>query len=202
MKIKLLSICLSVICIGLSPCVQAQSSDSLHVKKKRLVGVKGYVGGVYERAPVGSEQTNSFGWQAAVILKNHIELGAYGQSFTSNSYRKQLIFPNNFQMNYKHAGFILGYRTSLENSFDFSLATKVGFGEVKWTQVETGSPFLADEFSLIQVQGGVDFLLDDLVALNAFVGYRWMKQLEITGLSNSDINGFFFGLAVKVGKFR
>lgn len=178
-------------------------SDSLEVEKKRSpLAIKGYIGGVYENAPVAPSHTNSFGFQTAVILKDHIEVGFYNLSYSKENYRERLIFPNAFQMNYKHAGFIVGYRTNLDREYEFNVESKIGFGEVKWAQVDNGDAFLTDKFSVLQLQTSVDYLLANFLALNAFLGYRWMKQLDITGLTNDDFNGFYFGLAVKLGKFR
>ncbi|WP_422362277.1 hypothetical protein [Reichenbachiella sp.] len=200
MKIRL-SILFLMIVLGTTTRSFAQS-DSLKIEKRKSpLGIKGYIGGVYENATVAPDHTKSFGVQAAVILKNHIEVGFYNLAYTNNNYRERLIFPNIFQMNYKHAGFVLGYRTNLEKDYEFNVESKVGFGEVKWAQVETGDAFLVDKFSILQLQISVDYLLANFLALNAFVGYRWMKQLEITGLENEDFNGVYFGLAVKVGKF-
>lgn len=178
-------------------------SDSLKVEKVRKpLKVRGYVAAVYESAPVAGERTNSFGVQAGLLLKNHFQLGFYGLNFSSDQYRKPLIFPNTFQMNYKHAGALIGYRTDLEQNFQFNLESKIGFGEVKWDQVETGRHFLADKFQMIQLQGGIDYLLTKFIAINGFVGYRWMQNLEITGLTNEDFEGMYFGVALKAGIFK
>ena len=118
------------------------------------------------------------------------------------NYRERLIFPNSFQMNYKHGGFVLGYRTNLDRDYEFNIESKIGFGEVKWTLVETGEPFLTDKMRLLQLQMSVDYVLAKFVALNAFTGYRWMGGLDITGLTNDSFNGFYVGLAIKIGKFK
>ncbi|MEP5364291.1 MAG: hypothetical protein ABJQ37_10645 [Reichenbachiella sp.] len=175
--------------------------DTLQIEKKPLK-IRGYIGGVYENAPVAPDHTNSFGIQAAVIMKNHIEIGFYNLIYNDNKYQERLIFPNSFQMNYKHAGFVLGYRTNLERDYEFNFESKVGFGEVIWSHSETGEAFLSDKFRVLQLQVSVDYILAKFLAVNAFAGYRWMNQLEITGLSNDDFNGLSFGLVMKVGKFR
>lgn len=193
---------LLMILMGVSTSTLAQS-DTLSVEKQKSpLALKGYVAGVYENAPVSSEHSNSFGLQAALIWKNHFQIGFYNMINNNNEYREQLIFPNSFQMNYKHGGFVLGYRTNLDRAFEFNIESKIGFGEVKWTQVETGDAFLVDKFKLLQFQISVDYMLAKFLALNAYLGHRWMSDLEITGLNNDDFNGFYFGLAMKLGKFR
>lgn len=177
--------------------------DSLAIEKEsRFSKIKGYVAGVYEGASVSSSHTSSFGFQAGIIVKNHLQLGFYNLSHGSNNYRQQLIFPNTFEMNYKHAGLLLGYRTYFDKNFEFNVESKWGFGEVKWDQVETGSAFLADKFHMIHLQVSMDYMLAKFLVLNAFFGHRWMNGLDITGLSSDDFNGLFYGVTVKVGKFK
>ncbi|MEP2023063.1 MAG: hypothetical protein ABJH98_10870 [Reichenbachiella sp.] len=201
MKIHSLILLLSVL-LGLTFQSIAQS-DSLKIeKKKKPLMIRGYVAGVYESAPVSTDRTNSFGVQAAVILKKHFQVGFYGLNFSSKEYRRQLIFPNTFQMNYKHAGILVGYRTSLEKNIEFNLVSKYGFGEVKWDQVETGYQFLADKFRMFHLQASADYLVTKLIAVNAFMGYRWMQDLDITGLTNESYTGLYYGLAIKVGVFK
>ncbi|MEP3390639.1 MAG: hypothetical protein ABJO02_20770, partial [Reichenbachiella sp.] len=89
-----------------------------------------------------------------------------------------------------------------ERDYEFNFESKVGFGEVIWSHSETGEAFLSDKFRVLQLQVSVDYILAKFLAVNAFAGYRWMNQLEITGLSNDDFNGLSFGLVMKVGKFR
>ncbi|UXX79300.1 hypothetical protein N7E81_18260 [Reichenbachiella carrageenanivorans] len=178
-------------------------TDSLQVAKKRPPRkVKGYVAGVFERAPVAPGYTNSYGVQAAVILMHHMEVGFFGSKYTDDGYRQLLIFPNKFQMNYKQAGVLLGYRTHLEKKYEFNVESKLGFGEVRWLQVERNTAFMADKFQMLHLQGGMDYMLVDFLAFNAFVGYRWMNDLDIDGLSNLDFKGLYCGIGLKVGLFK
>lgn len=177
-------------------------SDSTKMEQKQPFKLRGYVGGVYERSSVAPVHTNSFGLQAALLIKKHWQLGFYGLRHTNGKYREQLIFPNSFQMNYKHAGLLIGYRTNLERKYEFNVESKYGFGEVKWAELSTGNSFLADRFRILQVQFSVDYLLTGFFAINGFVGYRTMQALDITGLENSDFDGIYYGVAVKLGKFR
>ncbi|MEO9967807.1 MAG: hypothetical protein ABJF11_18590 [Reichenbachiella sp.] len=191
----LLGVCIALQSYGQSDSLQLDSQG----QSRKLYG---YIGGVVENALVDSEQTTSIGLQAAVILKRHWQLGMYGTSHTSNSFREQLIFPNFFQMNYKHAGVLVGYRTHLEKKFEFNLESKIGWGEVKWNQVDSGQPFLADRIGIVQLQGSVDLILTDFLVINGFAGYRWMNGLAITGLENDDFEGINYGLVAKIGIFR
>lgn len=193
---------LLIILIGISLNSFGQT-DSLSVEKEKTRGAfKGFVGGLYERSSVDPGYTNSFGLQVAVILKNQIQLGFYGVSYTSNNYRKRLIFPSAYQMNYKHAGLSLGYRTYLEKDYEFFIESKMGLGEVKWDLMEAGSAFLSDKFILYQLQAGLDYMLAEILALSPFIGYRWMTGLKITGLENQSFNGLYYGVTLKVGKFK
>jgi len=177
--------------------------DSLKIEKvKKPFKIMGYGAVVYERALVSSQHTNSFGIQTAVILNEHLQLGFYGLNQSNTQYRRQLIFPNTFQMNYKHAGMLIGYRTNFGKIFGFNIESKLGFGEAKWDQVETGRPFLADKFRMFHLQVSIDYLLTRFIALNAFFGYRWMDDLDITGLTNEDFKGVNYGLMIKMGVFK
>lgn len=187
---------------GLGWSSQAQTDTLKTEKVKKPMMLKGYVAAAYENAPVASDRTSSFGVQAGLIFRKHFQIGFYGLNFSSNEFRKSLIFPNTFQMNYKHAGFLLGYRTDLDKNYQFNFESKVGFGEVKWDQVETGYHFLADKFQMTHLQIGADYLLTKHLAVNAFAGYRWMYGLDITGLTNEEFSGWYYGLALKAGLFK
>lgn len=188
--------------------VQAQQdSTEVEVEEKveivrKPLNIQGYVGGIYEQSPVSSHYTNSLGVQTALILKKHWQLGCYAVNYSKDHYRKQLIFPNSFQMNYKHGGFLLGYRTYMNKPYEITIESKVGFGEVKWKRVESERTFLADRFNMFHIQAGVDYMLTRFMALHAFSGYRWMNGLNITGLNSDDFKGFYWGFMFKIGMFR
>lgn len=197
----LYSVCLSLLLV-----VSFQSFgqiDSLEQKEeKNPINIKGYVSAYYERSPVSDGYANHLGLQGAVIFKQHVQLGLYGVSYTNSNYQQRLIFPNIFQMNYKHGGFMLGYRTNLKHNFEFNVESKLGFGEVKWEQVETNSAFLTDRFTMLHLQGSLDYLLSKFIVVNGFLGYRWMNGLDITGLADEDFKGVYYGMAIKIGLFK
>lgn len=180
---------------------QVDTDREVEIVRKPLK-IQGYVGGVYEQAPVSSLYTNSLGIQGALLLKEHWQLGFYSVNFRSDQYRKQLIFPNFFQMNYKHGGFLLGYRTYMNKPYEISIESKVSFGEVKWKRVESGKTFLVDRFSMFHMQAGIDYLVTNFLVLHVFSGYRKMNGLNITGLAAQDFNGFYWGGMLKIGMFR
>lgn len=200
MKVYLLGL-IVILSLGLASEVIGQS-DSTQLSQKQQMKLRGYIGGVYERSSVSPIHTNSFGFQAAILIKNHFQFGFYGKNHTYHNYREQLIFPNFFQMNYKHAGLLIGYRTHLEKKYEFNLESKFGMGEVKWNELETGNPYLADKFRIFHLQMSVDYLLTKFLAVNGFAGYRWIGDLDITGLSNADFEGLYYGIVVKLGIFK
>lgn len=199
MKVFLIALIIGL--IGLAHESRGQS-DSTGYHEKQPFRLRGYVGGVFERSVVSPVHTNSLGLQMAVLLKKHWQLGLYGTQHTGDNYREQLIFPNSFQMNYKHGGLLVGYRTNLEKKYEFNLETKAGWGEVKWDEYPAGNVFLIDKFRTLQLQLSVDYVLTKFLALNGFAGYRWMNELDITGLTNEDFQGVYYGIVAKVGLFR
>lgn len=178
-------------------------TDSTHVETDAKWSLPyAYIGVVGESAPVVPTRTNSIGIQTAIILKNHWQIGFYATKHTGDNYREQLIFPNYAQMNYKHGGLLLGYRTHLQKKYEFNLESKWGLGEAKWKHLDSGNAFLADKFQTLQMQASLDYLIAKFLVINAFSGYRWASGVNITGLTSTDFNGMYYGFMIKIGKFE
>lgn len=179
-----------------------QSDSTLVQEEKSNWLPSGYIAGVYENSSVSPVRTPSFGVQAALLIKGHWQLGLYATRYSANNYQEQLIFPNYAQMNYKHGGMVLGYRTQLQKKYEFSLETKLGLGETKWQHVDSGNAFLADKFRAMQVQICLDYMVANFLAFSPNLGYRKVTGLDITGLESDDFNGLYYGFMIKIGRFK
>jgi len=178
--------------------LQAQA-DSLDQDKARLFTIRGFGFAGIEYSKVADLSISSTVAGASILINGHYEVGFFGTWNISGDLVQQIIFPNDYDMNYIYGGLVVGYRSKSIGSFNFFLESRFGHGEVIWEELETGRNVLSDKMYTFEPQIGVDYSPIKFAKINVFAGYRIMNGLEIVNLTNSDFNGIRYGFLLKIG---
>ncbi len=158
-----------------------------------------YVAVYYEQSQNPEGFNESLSAEAGIVCRNNFIVAAFGSKYNGN-YSALTIFPNEFDMKYRHGGFQVGYKTDLEKHLDFVVNNKTSFGTVVWQL--NGEHFLKDNFMIINPNLGAEFNFSSILRVGVSGGYRWMGGLELTSLSNNDFSGFTGQAYLKVGFFN
>lgn len=123
-------------------------------------------------------------------------------------YERRLIFPNVFNLLYRHGGAYFSYRIFETDNLGFAPFGSFQVGDMVWERTSSGDDFLRDEFNLFQIGVKIDFpLLQQFEYMEyarpeVMLGYQTVNNLELAGVSNLDFSGFFIGFNVKLGYFN
>ena len=160
-----------------------------------------YVSGMFElsNSPDGYLETLSA--EGGVIWKNRLIVGVFASSFQA-PVSKKVIFPNDFNLSYKHGGLLLGYRTDRKKIFEFRFVQKVSFGEMVWTKTETNENLLADRFIILNPAIGIDVNLSRYAKLLGSIGYRKVIDLSLAQATEQEFDGVTFRLGISFGLFN
>lgn len=160
-----------------------------------------YVSGKFELSNSPDGYLESLSIEGGFIWKNHLIVGTFATSFQA-PISKKVIFPNDFELTYKHGGFLIGYRTDYKKIIDFRLIQKVSFGEMAWKKSETGEYFLADKFTIINPSVGLGINLSRYAKLIGSLGYRKVIDLSLAQAPEESFDGMTFQLGISFGLFN
>ncbi len=184
-----------------APLLLAQEAAQDSVVEENAVRKAGFWLAVYGEPAYSSAISGANMGGGAVFLYNEsFFAGAYGVVFTGQ-YEQRLIFPNEFRLNYSHAGIWVGYRTNRAKPVAFTADLKMGEGKVFWERLDNFDNMFEDYALFINPALGVDLQFLDFFALHAGVGFRSVHGLDVPRFSNSDFGGVSFKLMLKVGIF-
>lgn len=175
--------------------------DSIPVITWQKFKIQPYFAATYEVAPTPEGLYESLGGEIGFIYNNHWIAGAFGLVY-QGEYTQRLVFPNDFELEYQHGGFFLGYTTDSEKRIDLSFVQKVSFGDVLWQYQVDDRDFIKDDIVFINPTIGADFNLASFIKLNLSLGYRKGFGLDLAGLKDDDFDGFTGSVNVKFGRFN
>lgn len=114
-------------------------------------------------------------------------------------YRIPLIFPNDFQINYIHAGMDIGYYFLVEEQYELSILVGYSRGDMLWERSDNFENLFRDEFNVLSAKIRGEGMLIKEARVFAELGYQQMTGLELTQLTSSDFSGLTAAIGIKVG---
>jgi hypothetical protein len=136
-------------------------------------------------------------YSGGVVFKK-VLLEAHLTTF-QGSYVAPLIFPNNFQINYIHAGVDLGYYFMIKKNLELSFLLGYSRGDMLWERSDNFENLFRDEFSMLSLKGRLEAMLIKELRLFAELGYQHCAGLELPQLAPGEFSGLTASLGVKVG---
>lgn len=184
--------------------VNAQELDTLTIDSMEQVppayygsiflDASGYLGPI----PGGVNSVVSFG----AGLQYNQWMITFSQSNFKGVYQKYVIFPNVFELGYRHAGPTLGYMIHRDNWYSFLVGASVQWGDMVWKETNSDTNYFRDTFHLFRGSFQVELNKVRYVKPYGYIGYQLVRDLQLTGLNQNDFKGVYFGVGLRFGYFN
>ena len=128
-------------------------------------------------------------------------IGAYGQGYADlDGWNWQ---GNDNSIDFAHGGLWLGYTPYQTRAIHPFSSVKLGWGAVDIQDIDNFDPTIDDfdQVWVIQPDLGLELNVFRFMRLSGTVGYRWVNDVELNGLSNGDFRGWTAGLSLRIGWF-
>lgn len=118
------------------------------------------------------------------------------------SIQEFVIFPNQFELDYRYAGTAVAYRVIKRENFNADMVATLARGDMLWSVADTGLDFLRDEFTLYSITTDISSNHLRFVIPYISFGYQGMRNLNLERVKSSDFAGFIFVFGVQIGYFN
>jgi hypothetical protein len=140
----------------------------------------------------------STGGGGAVLVKGFF-LGGYGLNLRSNISQK--LDDQNFNLEFEHGGFWLGYIHDKSSRFTFSISSKLGWGNVGFGNDNQINIIKRNAF-VVTPEVTAELRVADFFKIGLGLVYRVTDELDSPLLENQNLNGFGGNISLKFGWFR
>lgn len=130
-----------------------------------------------------------------------VSLGAF-VNFQKQDIKKQLIFPNDFNLIHLHGGGFLGGRVVDYQRLAIDLRYNYSMGGMVWENSETKRDLVRENFSMSKPELILQYHLLNYVSVFTAAGYKIGHGITLPGVEKNDFNGFSLGVGIRVGFFR
>ncbi len=142
----------------------------------------------------------SYSWQAGVIYKQHFYLAAFATEYQGDI-QSTVVFPNEFNLLFKHGGASIGYKTSRERRVEILVGSQIGWGSMLWKLSESGRNFIKDDLMVIHPFVSADISIVKYASANIAIGYRKLVGLDLASVNPKDFEGITATLTLRLGRF-
>ena len=177
-----------------------QNADSAVLANNEPRRVGFWLAGYFEPAYAKEIPGLNLGGGASIVYLEQFYAGFYGVVFLGD-FESRLIFPNQFSLNYSHAGLWAGYKTRMDRNFQFIADLKTGEGKIFWERNDNYYNMFEDYALFIIPSLGADLELLQFMALHAEIGYRSVHGMDIPQFSDADFSGINVLFMLKIGLF-
>lgn len=204
---KLLFLFVLVAQVTIAQELDSLSSDSVEVILPEHVLGAYAIGGI---SITPNPTPSGLGWMKTIgvgIRFDKMEAGFTISTFES-IYQDRLVFPNIFNLLYRHGGGYFSYRAVETKYMGFSPFVSMQLGDMVWERSNSGDDFIRDKFNLGQIGVKIDFPFlqkfeyVEYIRPEMMLGYQLINDLNLAGVSEQDFSGFFIGFNVKLGYFN
>ncbi|PLX23725.1 MAG: hypothetical protein C0599_03930 [Salinivirgaceae bacterium] len=141
----------------------------------------------------------SLGGEGAVLFKNGLFIGGFGQETSSMSKNKASHdLYSNYHKENEYGGIWIGYVYRLNKRFYLNFSGKIGGGEVSFNDRENQLTTY-DKVWMLKPQVGLDVKLLKVIAVTTGVGYNHFGAVNLEGQGAGQFNGFEAFIGLKMG---
>ncbi len=193
-----------LLCAHFPLLAQWADEDSIEVteaesKKLRYQKRAIFLGAGVDQSTVFGSLENALFLRGGVQYRQFIAGGFY--SHFDQMIQQQIIFPNYFDLRFRHAGGFLGYQVWERKRLSANFLVQYSMGDAVWTSAATLEDTFRDEISFLGLIGEVEYRPIRFAWLYVDVGYRQVLGLDLASTKPSDLSGFNFNFGIKIGVF-
>jgi hypothetical protein len=181
--------------------IQAEMQDSVWLNLPTEIGQYGVFaeGSIFTvPGPGGTQKLKRLG---SGVCIQRLLIGGF-VSEVDETYEKELIFPNTYQMNYKYGGGYIGMHIVQKKPFEIDIKFGMAWGDIVWRKKETDENFLQDRFTVLLPELSLVYVPITYLKLFATAGYRNINNMDISRIEPTELNGMTFGLGISVGFYQ
>ncbi|MDW3193234.1 MAG: hypothetical protein R8G66_12750 [Cytophagales bacterium] len=183
----------------------AQETDTLQTETEVKEGFWYDITSLYVGVGVEAAPTTD-GTEPSVQLQLGAEYKKFHVGFTMldyvGEYQQRLIFPNQFDMLYRHGGVYIGRDIWRTNLIHINALLQWSHGDVVWQRNSTGEDVFRDKMTIWQPTLQLELNPELLIAGYVNVGYRQVNGLELPRITSDDFSGLVIQFGVRLGLFR
>jgi hypothetical protein len=185
--------CLSLTLLSTTACAQSALGT-------RAADYGGFVGLDLRFGDMGAEFAAFAGAEAAVLLKQRAYIGVRGGGLTTdNSSLPSTGSSPGGTLAMGYGGLLVGYIVPTRSMVDFSVDALFGGGGVGTTDSDREKDW--DGIFVFEPSATVDLRLAPMARIGLGVAYRFVGDVDLVGLRDSDFRGLTGLLRVRLGKF-
>ena len=113
-----------------------------------------------------------------------------------------LVFPNRFNLQYKHGKVFFGVRAMNTRFVEIDMRLSYGVGDMVWVRESNNENFIRSEYTVVQPELSILATPVNWAKVYACVGYKYMNNLELAKVMNEDFSGLTFGIGIRCGIYR
>ncbi|TAL63493.1 MAG: hypothetical protein EPN88_12210 [Bacteroidetes bacterium] len=162
----------------------------------------GYGGPVFKVGTFNGKTGLLSGGRGAWILNHQVAIGGGSYSLSSDIKLDKLSSNENpLYMNLSYQGFEIEYIHNSEKMVNWTVHTMIGGGSVRLLEHNPDVSIDKDMISIIEPGINIDINVCNWFRIGIGASYRIASGLDMTELSNFDINGFAGTVILKFGRF-
>lgn len=182
--------------LGQIDTVEVTEAESKQLRYQRRAV---FVGVASDQNPVFGGLRGGLMVTAGVQYKSFL-LGAMWSDF-DQEIGQRIIFPNFFDLRFRHAGLFAGYQVWHQRQFSANIIAQYSIGDVVWTAVSTGEDTFRDEIAFITPSLQFEYMPIRYTWLFFSAGYRQALGVDIASTEAEDLSGLNLNFGVKLGVF-
>ncbi|UCB52819.1 MAG: hypothetical protein JSV10_01640 [Candidatus Zixiibacteriota bacterium] len=189
----------SMVCLTATPVAAVEGEETLF---KAELEHTGFFAVVAKMGPVVGQTELMGGFRAGWIIDHTLAIGGGIYILTEAPLAREIGPGRREDLDYRYMGLEVEYIHNSSKQTHLSFYTLVGGGDVKYEKhvfYLDGSE--RDQFFITEPGMNVIFNVTKFFRIGIGGSYRFTGDVELRGLSNSDMDGFSANLTLKVGKF-
>ncbi len=161
--------------------------------------ISGFGGVFISLSSLGGDFVSYTGGGGAVLLDNAFYFGGYGMGL--NDDKRVVVEGAEYDVDFGHGGFLLGYNIKPERLVHLSISTKIGWGTLDYNAFDPNVDGFEDQVFLIYPQLEAEFNMTHWFKVNVGAGYQQVVGVDDFFYDESDVSSPAFGIAFLFGWF-
>ncbi len=161
--------------------------------------ISGFGGVFISLSSLGGDLASYTGGGGGVLLDNAFYFGGYGMGL--NDDRRVTLEGNEYDVDFRHGGFLIGYNIKPERLVHLGVGTKLGWGSLDYNAFAPGVDNLTDQVFVVHPQVEAEFNMTHWFKLNLGAGYQQVIGVDDFVYNESDVSSPSFEIRLLFGWF-
>lgn len=161
--------------------------------------ISGFGGVIISFSELGGDVASYTGGGGAVLLDNAFYFGGYGVGL--NDDKRVSIEGLEYDVDFSHGGFWMGYNMRPDKLVHLSISTKLGWGSIDYDPFDPGLDRFDDQVFIVTPQLEAEFNMTHWFKLNIGAGYQQAIGVDDFFYNESDVSSPAASISLLFGWF-